>query len=109
MVIGHANKSVVEAMCADDKYKMTVSEEPLDGKFDTCNGANKTKRWSTRKLLCDNGNITIHTGICGPVEISTIGRKKYFATFTIANSRYCEAALLSTRDQVGEVPDEFIA
>ena len=108
MRMGHAGRKLIETMCANEKYNMTVTEKPNEEECPTCNAASQTKSAMNGKLVIDENDITIHTDICGPVEVPTIGGKRYFATFTIARSRYCEVALLEKRSEVGEHLSKFV-
>ena len=109
MRVGHAGKSIIEAMCANEKYKMSITEKPVNNGCCDCDLASQTKSAMKGKLVTDEDDITIHTDICGPLEVQTFGGKNYFVTFTIAKSRYCNVALLSSRDQVGNHLEEFVA
>ena len=101
MLMGHAGRKLIETMFANEKYKMTVTERPSEEEYQTCNTASQTKSAMNGKLVIHENDITIHTNICGPVEVSTIGGKRYFETFTIARSRHCEVALLEEISEVG--------
>ena len=109
MRMGHAGKSIIEAMCANEKYKMSITEKPVNNGCCDCDLASQTKSAMKGKLVTDEDDITIHTEICGPLEVQTFGGKKYFVTFTIAKLRYCNVALLSRRYQVGNHLEEFVA
>lgn len=42
----------------------------------------------------------IHSDLCGPMRTPTVGKKKYFLTFTDDFSRYTTVYLLETKDEV---------
>ena len=109
MHMGHASKHVVEATCAYEGYNMAIMEKTENNTCDVCNAATQTKTAIKGQLVRLDDDITIHTDICGPVEIQTLGGERYFATFTTAKSRYYEVSLLVTRDQIGKYLEKFIA
>lgn len=53
----------------------------------------------------------IHTDICGPISVSTLGGRKYILNFMDDTSKFCVSALLETKDgaSVAKVFAEFIA
>lgn len=107
--MGHAGKHVISAMCSDPGYNMVVSNKTQESECETCMMASQTKSVMKGILVNSEADITIHTDICGPISTRTKGGKRYFATFTIAKSRYCEVGLLSSRSEVGKHLKEFIA
>lgn len=40
------------------------------------------------------------TDVCGPIPVASIGRSKYFVTFTDMYSKYCEVYFIKTKDEV---------
>ena len=108
MRMDRAGKSIIEAMCTDEKYKINVAEKSTENGCDDFNVASQTKSTMKGRLITDEDGITIHADICGPLDIPTIGGKNYFATFTISRSKYTDIALLSSRDQVGDHLEEIV-
>lgn len=109
MRMGHAGQRVVQDMCEDTEYGMAVADEDPKDTCVTCVEATQTKSTMTGKLATDEQDITVHSDICGPFGTRTRGGKRYFATFIVSKSRYCDVALLKTRDEVREHLYEFIA
>ena len=68
MRMGHASKSVVAEMCTEDQYKMYL-EKPAEENCHACDIASQTKSAMKGKLVTDDNGITIHTDICGPLEV----------------------------------------
>ena len=89
--------------------KVSITKKSVYNGCPDFNAAGQTKSSSKDRLVSDEDDITIYTGICVPLEVQTFGGKMHFATFTIAKSRYCDVGLLSARDQVGDHFEEFVA
>lgn len=51
----------------------------------------------------------IHTDVCGPMRVESIGRAKYFVEFIDDKSRWCEVRFLRSKADVFKVTKEFIA
>ena len=50
----------------------------------------------------------IHTDLCGPMEIESMGGSKYFLTFTDDYSRYSEVYFLKSKDEVFGKFQEYV-
>ena len=50
----------------------------------------------------------VHTDLCGPIEVDTIGGKKYFLIFVDDFSRYTMIYLLSSKDEVASKLRDFV-
>ena len=64
----------------------------------------KFEHWDTKEKV-----IQIHTDICGPFSYCSKGGAKYFVTFVVASSPFCEVALLKARSDMAEKLFNFIA
>ena len=51
----------------------------------------------------------VHSDVCGPMPTESIGRKKYFVTFTDDYSHYCSVYFMSHKSEVLEKFKEFEA
>ena len=59
--------------------------------------------WSTRKLQC------VHSDVCGPIPTESLGKKRYFVSFTDDYSRCCRVFLMRHKSEVFEKFREFEA
>lgn len=50
----------------------------------------------------------IVSDVCGPMQVESIGRKKYLLTFIDAYSKYCEVAFIREKSDVTEAAMHFI-
>lgn len=50
----------------------------------------------------------VHTDLCGPIEVDTIGGKKYFLIFVDDYSRYTMIYLLTSKDEVVNKLKDFV-
>lgn len=62
---------------------------------------NVSKRHATDKLEL------VHTDLCGPMEVESIGGGKYFLTFIDDYSRYLHVYILTSKDQVADTFIDF--
>ena len=51
----------------------------------------------------------IHSDVCGPMQTSTFGGKRYFVTFIDEYSHYCVVYLLKSKSEVAEKFAQFVA
>lgn len=107
--MAHAGQRIVQDMEDDTGYGMKVEEQDKGDTCSTCVEATQTKSSVTEKLATYEQGITVHSDICGPFDTRTKGGKRYFATFIVSKSLYCEVALLKMKDEVGEHLFNFIA
>jgi transposase InsO family protein len=50
----------------------------------------------------------IVSDVCGPMQVESLGRKRYFVTFIDAYSRYCEVHFIREKSEVPECAIQFI-
>lgn len=50
----------------------------------------------------------IVSDLCGPMQVDSVGRKKYFATFIDAHTGYCEVEFLREKSEATKFTIEFI-
>lgn len=79
-------------------------------KWEQCDGCaiGKQTRASFQEPTSARANgllDVVHSDLCGPMQTSTFGGKRYFATFIDDKSRYCAVVLLP---QKSEVVDKFV-
>ncbi|GMF42324.1 unnamed protein product [Phytophthora lilii] len=51
----------------------------------------------------------IHSDVCGPMQTSTFGDKRYFVTFIDEYSHFCVVYLLRNKSEVADKFAEFVA
>lgn len=49
----------------------------------------------------------IHSDVCGPMDVESIGRSKYFVTFLDDATRFCKVYFIRSKTQVFEKLQEF--
>ena len=50
----------------------------------------------------------IHSDVCGPVHVPSLGGSRYFVTFTDDYSRYVTVNILKTKDEVNDKFEDFL-
>ena len=51
----------------------------------------------------------IHTDVCGPIQVESLGRARYYVEFIDDNSRWCDVRFLKTKAEVFQATKEYIA
>ena len=105
----HIGISAVKHMFNVTEYNMKLNECPDTQNCTTCLIANQQKQAASGKLVNDGEQHTIHTDICGPLNYFTKGGARYFVTFIVASSRYCDVGLLRSRSDMPDTLFNFIA
>jgi transposase InsO family protein len=100
-LMGHRNNAILRAMVKQGNIKWTFTDES-DDPCQSCIEA-KAKIRSIPKLgkrkTTTVGEL-IHTDLCGPMRVKSIGGKKYFVTFIDDYSRFLMVYLLALKSEV---------
>lgn len=59
--------------------------------------------YSISRFRADNKLDLVHSDLCGPMRIPSMGGSRYLITFTDDFSRYCEVYFLKTKDETFEI------
>lgn len=107
--LGHLNiQSLREAIKKGSIQGVTVNNINENFKCSTCFLGKMCRppfpKESKRKTCV--GDI-IHSDICGPMRVSSLGKKVYFATFIDDSSGWCEIRFLSRKSEVAEEFENF--
>lgn len=51
----------------------------------------------------------IHSDVCGPMRVASIGGTRYFVEFIDDHTRWCEVRFLKSKDEVFQATTEYIA
>lgn len=105
-VMAHRNLSDIRKMgtqglhieicaCSD------VCESCIKGKM-------STTPFSTSQTKFESTLDCIVSDVCGPLQVESIGRSKYFVTFIDLYSKYCEIHFMRSKDETKEKVIQFV-
>lgn len=104
-----ANMSVIKERKRRSQYGMSLTGQSHYNICYTCVQMKHTKKASKRGLIDGSPNVTIHAGVCGPMQTPTLGERRYFLTLVTAPQRFVCVYLLKIRTAIAEYFYEYIA
>uniref|UniRef100_A0A336MT82 CSON006917 protein n=1 Tax=Culicoides sonorensis TaxID=179676 RepID=A0A336MT82_CULSO len=71
-------------------------------------GKMKANSFPLSQTLFENSLDCIVSDVCGPMEVESIGRSRYFITFIDLHTKYCEVQFMRTKDETKIKVKQFI-
>ena len=78
-----------------------ICEECIQGKM-------ARKPFPKRATPTDNLLDVVVSDVCGPMQVESIGRKRYYVSFIDLHSRYCEVYFIRKKDEVPKIAKDFL-
>ena len=97
--LGHLNRYSMKQLnnLAEEYYVSTVSNEPCE----IClRGTHSKLPFHSNPKRVNELLELVHTDLCGPMEVISIGGNRYFLTFIDDHSRYTTVYILKSKDEV---------
>lgn len=106
---GHLNENDLKDIIR--KEKVNGIDFNVNEKLEFCEACVKGKQ-SQKPFTRSNTKSTevlelVHTDVCGPMRVNSIGGSRYFLTFIDDKSRWCEIYFLKKKNEVFEKFKEF--
>ena len=109
--LGHVNERRLKDAV---RKHLIVGVESVDGDLPFCEACVQGKQ--TRKPFKGSADVhakqllqLIHSDVCGPTSVASMGGSRYFVTFTDDYSRWCKVYFLKNKSEVFEKFKEFEA
>lgn len=111
--LGHLNfKDLLEGARKGTMKGLNInfSLNNVDMQCDICSKG-KMIRNSFPKMSERKTNLLeiIHTDVCGPFRVESLGKSKYYIEFIDDNSRWCEVRFMKSKSEVLQKTKEYIA
>lgn len=110
--MGHRDPEAIKKMCAEGLLAdLSIVDCGIKMSCDTCMKGKLTRVPFPKQSTTESSDLLslIHTDICGPMQTSTPGGKRYLVTFIDDFSRYTFVYLLSNKSDVPNVLKQYVA
>ena len=109
--LGHANsRDITDAVRKNIVTVVNIIDSPIHLDCDICKKGKMTRAVFAKKTDRKSEILDIiHTDICGPMRINSLGGARYFVEFIDDASRWCIVKFLKAKNEVFETTKEVIA
>jgi transposase InsO family protein len=102
-ILAHRNYDCIKGM------KLLIKECACTNDCEACIKGKLSKKPFPKKASPTKGNLDcISSDLCGPFQIETMGKKRYFMTLNDIHSGYTEVKLLREKSETTDLVIEFI-
>jgi Reverse transcriptase (RNA-dependent DNA polymerase) len=104
--MAHRNLRVIRLM---EKQGLKILECDCSDDCESCmKGKHSRKPFPKSATPVENVLDCVTSDVCGPIQVESLGRKKYFVTFNDVYSGFTEVQLMRCKSEVPEKAIEFI-